>query len=140
FPEFEKVDTGNTTLYLTDEYPCLDEGTLIRIAQRLKISIPDKRTGPIHTSDISTTVPGAAFEDYIIYDPANPDDAAILRDRFPTVQVNDAGELVSNTAACIQALKWPVLALCVTLVVIYLRVRQGESIWTKIISLMPGIQ
>ncbi|MHB1456391.1 MAG: hypothetical protein ACYC0V_05685, partial [Armatimonadota bacterium] len=44
FPEFEKVDTGNTTLYLTDEYPCLDEGTLIRIAQRLKISIPDKST------------------------------------------------------------------------------------------------
>lgn len=138
-PEFEKVDTGNTTLYLTDEYPCLDDGTLIRIAQRLRISIPDKRTGPIHASGVLPTASGTTFEDYIIYDPVNPDDAAILRDRFPTVQVNEAGELVCGTGAWIKALKWPALALCVTAAVIYLRVRQGESIWTKIISLMPGI-
>ena len=133
-----KQNTGTAGFSLASEPPCIDDDTLVRVAQELGIIVPDESTGPIHASGVSST-PGTAFEDYIIYDPANPDDAAILRDLFPAVRINDAGELVCSTGGWIRTLIWPALALCVTVLTIYLRVRQGESIWTKIISLMSGI-
>jgi len=124
-PEYKKMRKAATPSTVTDELQCLDDSTMMRMAQELGITPPDEFTGPVHpTGDFASTAV-AAPEDYVIYDTRNPEDSIIIREMCPTFRITEDGTIVCGFRKLWSVLWFPLLTLIVTIATIYLRVKIG---------------